>query len=266
MPKLEHVTGTVEYQEGGLPKALQSLNERLPELKKQIRIASMKRAKETISESASADDVIIDMVGTISSLDKAAHGLVKRLRDGYALYDPELEHSIKDHEMFANKVLERPERSKGMGGNLAQEDIDALLDLAATVQSLYAQRERIKEYLDKRMKDIAPNTTYVAGAMIGAQLIALAKSLRRLAMMPAGTVQLLGAETALFRHLRNRNARPPKHGIIFNHPLLQKAPFKRRGKVATTLADQISIAARVDFFKGEFVGDTLRKKVEEVAK
>ena len=116
------------------------------------------------------------------------------------------------------------------------------------------------------MKEIAPNLTHVAGAMIGAQLLSLGKSLKRLAMMPAGTIQLLGAETALFRHLRNRNARSPKHGIIFNHEILQRAPFNKRGKVAVTLADQIIIAVRVDYFKGDFVGDKLRKKVEEVVK
>jgi nucleolar protein 56 len=82
-------------------------------------------------------------------------------------------------------------------------------------------------------------------------------------MTPATTIQMLGAERALFRHLRNKNIPPPKHGHIINHPLLAKAASKDKGKVARALADKICIASRIDYFKGEFLGDKLRKDLED---
>jgi len=78
--------------------------------------------------------------------------------------------------------------------------------------------------------------------------------------MRAGTVQLLGAERALFRHLRNKKARPPKHGLIINHPVVARSHDK--GKAARALADKLAIAAKVDYFKGQFVGDQLRAQLE----
>ncbi|HII72111.1 TPA: C/D box methylation guide ribonucleoprotein complex aNOP56 subunit, partial [Candidatus Woesearchaeota archaeon] len=84
----------------------------------------------------------------------------------------------------------------------------------------------------------------------------------KMALMPASTIQLLGAEKALFRHMTT-GAKPPKFGVIINHPLVTKAKKPDKGKVARTMADKISLAAKIDFFKGEFKGDDLRKELEE---
>jgi nucleolar protein 56 len=99
------------------------------------------------------------------------------------------------------------------------------------------------------MKRIAPNVTDVAGATIGARLMAKAGGLDRLAVLPASTIQILGAEKALFRALRT-GARPPKHGILFQHQEVHLAPKWQRGKIARTLANKIAIAARVDYYRG----------------
>jgi nucleolar protein 56 len=153
-----------------------------------------------------------------------------------------------------------------MGGQFAEPDLGTVNAQATFVNSLYLQRDALLEYLELIMQQHTPNIKTVAGPTIGAKLLAMAGSLERLSRMPSSTIQLLGAETALFRHLRNNKARPPKHGIIFNHVLLQRAPKPMRGKVARALADKISIASKVDYFKGEFIGDTLYKQVEERAK
>jgi len=84
-------------------------------------------------------------------------------------------------------------------------------------------------------------------------------------MMPSSTIQMLGAEKALFRHLRT-GAKPPKHGIILQHPLVASAKKANRGKYSRSLADKISIAVKADYFKGKFIGDKLKKELEEKLK
>jgi nucleolar protein 56 len=106
----------------------------------------------------------------------------------------------------------------------------------------------------------------VAGATIGARLIAKAGGLDRLARLPASTVQVLGAEKALFRALRT-GARPPKHGILFQHDAVHTAPKWQRGKIARALANKIAIAARIDFYRGTKEGGltaTLEKRLDEI--
>jgi nucleolar protein 56 len=102
----------------------------------------------------------------------------------------------------------------------------------------------------------------LTGINIGAKMIAKAGSIEKMAFMPASTIQLLGAEEALFRHIKT-GARPPKYGILLQHILVAKAKRPDKGKVAKALADKISIAIKVDFFKGEFIGDRLKRDLEK---
>jgi nucleolar protein 56 len=221
-----------------------------------------------IRASVTPDAMITNASNHIDEIDKVVNVLAKRLREWYALHDPELEHAYQDHRAFVEAVLKRTTtRSEDtMGAALTPADIDALLGQARAVQALFVQRDTLIAYLDTTMHEHTPNIHRVAGATIGAKLLALAGGLQRMARMPASTIQLLGAETALFRHLRNKKARPPKHGVIFNHLLLQRSPKALRGKVARTLADKLSIAAKLDYFKGEFLGDTLYAQVEAKTK
>ena len=112
------------------------------------------------------------------------------------------------------------------------------------------------------MDELCPNTKAVCGVLTGAKLIEHAGSLKRLSEMPASTIQILGAEKALFRHMKT-GAKPPRHGIIVHHPLIAKAPEKIHGKIARALADKISIASKVDYFQGKFIGDKLKKELED---
>jgi nucleolar protein 56 len=114
------------------------------------------------------------------------------------------------------------------------------------------------------MKTNCPNLNELAGTLIGAKLISIAGSLRKLAMFPASTVQLLGAEKALFRHMKNKKRYlPPKYGVLHEHKYIQQNPKKYHGKIARLLADKIAIAVKIDYFKGDFKGDKLKKQVEE---
>ena len=116
--------------------------------------------------------------------------------------------------------------------------------------------------MDSVMEEVAPNTRAIGGSLLGARLLALAGGLLNLAKLPASTIQVLGAEKALFRSLKTK-ARPPKHGIIFQHPLIHDAKRWQRGKIARALAGKLAIAARVDAFNGEYMGDRLKADLEK---
>ena len=112
------------------------------------------------------------------------------------------------------------------------------------------------------MKDVTPNMSSLIGPTLSAKLISIAGSLDHLAKMPASTLQVLGAEKALFRALKT-GARPPKHGIIFQYAAIHQAPRWQRGKIARALSGKLSIAARIDAFKGEFRGEALKRGLEK---
>jgi len=130
-------------------------------------------------------------------------------------------------------------------------------------------RRELTDYISTVMKEVAPNITALVGPLLGARLISLAGSLESLARLPASTIQVLGAEKALFRALRT-GGKPPKHGVIFQYPDIHRSPRWQRGKIARALAAKLAIAAKVDAFTGRFIGDKLReelrRRIEEIKK
>ena len=123
------------------------------------------------------------------------------------------------------------------------------------------EMKKLEKQIESDMNRIAPNTSKIVGPLIGARLIALSGGIERFATMPASTVQLLGAEKALFRY-KKEGGKPPKHGVIFQHPLINKAPRKDRGKIARILATKISIAAKADVFTKKDISDILKNDLE----
>ena len=112
------------------------------------------------------------------------------------------------------------------------------------------------------MGEYCPNLKELAGSTIGAKLLEHTGSLKRLVMMPASTIQILGAEKALFRHIKT-GARPPKFGLIHDHQFIQSAKRNEQGKRARALADKLSLAVKMDYFKGEFIAKRLKTELEE---
>ena len=149
-----------------------------------------------------------------------------------------------------------------MGADIIEDDLAQIQYMCTGVLDLYRLRQNLENYVEDVMDEVAPNTKAVAGSLLGGRLIALAGGLMNLAKLPASTMQILGAEKALFRSLKTKAA-PPKHGIIFQHPLIHDAKRWQRGKIARALAGKITIAARVDAFKGEFAGDSLNADLEK---
>ncbi len=237
---------------------------------KQLREVTIAIARKKIKHSMKRETFIIQTINNILELDKVTNVLVKRLREWYSYYFPELSEGIQSHDKFT-ELLQQKDRSalmkerkisETMGGEARKEDLDEMKRLAKRVEELYKLRKEHEIYLEKIMKEECPNITAIAGSLIAAKLLAIAGSLQKLANFPASTVQLLGAEKALFRHLRS-GSRVPKHGVIVEHQLIVKASKNNKGKAARILADKLSIAAKVDYFKGEFVGEKLKKQVED---
>ena len=124
------------------------------------------------------------------------------------------------------------------------------------------EMKRLEKQIEIDMMKTAPNISKIIGTLISARLISLAGGIERLATRPASTIQLLGAEKALFR-FKKEGGNPPKHGVIFQHPLINKAPRMDRGKIARALAAKIAIATKADVFTKRDISDDLKKDLEK---
>src|SRR5437899_5528460 len=133
--------------------------------------------------------------------------------------------------------------------------------LAGLAKLVGDQRKAIEAYVERSARELAPNVSAIAGPILAARLVSLAGGVEDLARAPSGTVQLLGAERALFRHLRT-GSRPPKHGVLFQHPWVHGAPPWQRGAIARAFAAKISLAARADAYTKRTIGPELLKDLE----
>lgn len=233
---------------------------------------NLQLTKDGIKNSVNKDTLVIQAINSAGELDKSINLLAKRLREWYGFYNPESSVSIQSHERFVEEALEKGKNEllkelkisldDSIGADLEQEDIEPIRSLAHQIYDMYQLRKGMLDYISALLDSLCPNTKAVCGVVIAAKLIKHAGSLKRLSEMPASTIQVLGAENALFRHLRT-GAKPPRHGIIANHPLIARAPDKMHGRIARALADKISIASKVDYFQGKFIGDKLANELEE---
>ena len=255
-----------------------------------IREVALKVAKEKLKETSARLDLhIIQSINALEELDKIINLMGMRVKEWYSLHFPELKNIISDLKTYCKlietigsregnfeefaislglskaKALAIEKSSKeSKGGDISLEHLKLIKALASETLKLIDIREDLAESIEKTMRRIAPNLTSLAGALVGARLIAKAGGLDKLARLPASTIQVLGAEKALFRALKTRS-KPPKHGVIFQHPLIHSSPKKLRGKMARALATKLAIAARLDYFKGE-KDDRLKKDLEERVK
>lgn len=238
-------------------------------------------------EQQTRDKLIIQTIDSIDELDKITNILVSRLNEWYGLYFPELYKILNDNELFSkilSKICLKGEMNEqnlkefmlsedklkriidaskhSIGGEFPEEDLYQIKEIAKLVRSLYERRKALEKYLDQLMEEIAPNINAITGPTIGARLIAKAGGLKRLAELPASTIQVLGAEKALFKHLKF-GAKPPKHGILFQHPLVHSAQKWNRGKIARLLANKIAMASKLDFYGQKSIAESLKKEIEE---
>jgi nucleolar protein 56 len=238
--------------------------------------AALLRVRKQLALShAETDRVLAQEVRAIDDLVRSANLMVERLREWYALHAPEATRLVTDAETLAKLVAEKGDRAavmaaldlagqaeSSLGSDLDPADLAVLRSFAAALAAIHASWHALEERVQALMATVAPNVASVVGPIIGARMIALSGGLNRLATWPAGTVQLLGAETALFRHIKE-GTKPPKHGILFQHPSVHQAPPWQRGPVARILSLAAAKAAKADAFTKNDLRPLLAAEVKE---
>ena len=236
---------------------------------------SIEYSKQQIRDVSGQEDLqIIEGINSLDELDKAINILMARINEWYGLHFPELENLVKDSNEYFKFVSLGLNRSSitekdlvsfsfsekkldaifsaaqdSKGGEINSKDLSIISILSENVINLVKVRDKMLNYINDLMNNVAPNLSAIAGPTIGARLIAKSGGLMKLAKLPSSTIQVLGAEKALFRSLKS-GSRPPKHGIIFQHDKVHSSPKWQRGKIARSLASKIAIAARIDAFRG----------------
>lgn len=244
------------------------------EVYQQLAIAKMKEA------SKSEDKHLIQAINSIDEIDESISKLIERIREWYALYFPEMD-VIKNNETYVRLIAENKTKEKIIEAKpdvflidsdydeeINQSDLDIMNNYANSIYELQKSRKSIENYIEDKMESLAPNLKLLVGASLGAKLISHAGGLKRLATYPSSTVQIMGAEKALFRHLKNGD-RPPKYGLIYQHPQIRGAKWWNRGKIARMLASKISLACRKDIFTKDFdsnIYDEFIEKAEQIEK
>lgn len=238
------------------------------------------------------DKPIINTIALLDNLDKNINTFAMRVREWYAWHFPELTKIVTDNIAYAkvsrvirvrdswdgdmealteacgseevsNEIVKSMKMS--MGQDIVEMDMKNIDHFASEVIKLAAMRKSLHEYLKTKMDLVAPNLSALIGEIIGARLISHAGSLTNLAKYPASTVQILGAEKALFRALKTKG-NTPKYGLIFHSTFIGRAQQKNKGRISRYLANKCSMASRIDCFSDEATtvfGEKLKDQVEE---
>ncbi|MBN1160226.1 MAG: NOP58 family protein [Candidatus Diapherotrites archaeon] len=252
----------------------------------ELRRKALAATKEKVKAAYTGkDSLIVQTVNAIDDLEKISNSLAMRAREWYSLYFPELDRAVPDHFTYMTLVTILRTRDKfkadaikklteidpkkiesltinSMGADLSEKDLKPILDYCSKTKEALEEKAGLESYLETLMNEAAKNLYTVAGAKLGGKLIAHTGSLRRLALMPSSTIQIIGAEKALFKHIKT-GKKGPKHGLIFQSPYISSEKKEVRGKIARAVAAKISMAAKEDFFKGKFIGDQLVKDLEK---
>ena len=170
---------------------------------------------------------------------------------------------LNDDSGLAQRVIDNAKIS--MGQDISEQDMDNVITFAQRVVNLYEYRQQLYKYLTDKMHTVAPNLSTLIGEVVGARLISHAGSLTNLSKQAASTVQILGAEKALFRALKTKG-NTPKYGLIYHSSFIGKASAKNKGRISRYLANKCSIASRIDNYSEEpttAFGEILKKQVED---
>lgn len=239
------------------------------------------------------DNMVKQAVFLFDQLDKDINKMSMRAKEWYGGHFPELARLVDDNIVFCRLIILIKSRSSlsdeslpaleeitkdgakakeildtsriSMGFDLSEIDMQNIERFATRVVQLAEYRENLRTYLTTKMNSVAPNLTSLVGILVGARLISHAGSLTNLAKFPASTVQILGAEKALFRALKTKS-NTPKYGLIFHSSFVGKAAAKNKGRISRYLANKCSMACRIDSFgeaPTQVYGDMLHEQVEE---
>jgi len=258
-----------------------------------LRSFALELSSSKVTEVSGSPDLhIIQAINSLDEIDKISNSLSSRLREWYGLHFPELDNVIDSingysqivlagkREELTKQVFEEagfPESKvemlsllskKSRGGDISKDNLAIVQSIAKQILDFHELRKQLENHIEKQMTEIAPNVSAILGPAVGARILGRAGSLKKLASMPASTIQVLGAEKALFRSLKT-GSQPPKHGLLFQHALVHAAPRWQRGKIARAIAAKAAIASRVDVYGGglnETLLEKLNVRVDEIAK
>ena len=270
----EHLRSNIDnvFEEIGFSKS----QDEITQIYEKLAIHKIKKSSQE------ADKLLIQAINSVDDIDESISKLVERIRDWYTIYFPEMD-TISNNETYIKLIAESENREdilenfmehfseeieESTGAGIEEEDLMMLKSFAESIYSLQKSRKELETYIDSKMEAIAPNLRDLLGSTLGAKLIAHIGSIKRLATYPASVIQIMGAEKAIFRHLKT-GERPPKHGLIFQHPSVRGAKWWNRGKIARNLALKITLAVRKDVFSGEYdpsIAEDYLKKVEQIEK
>jgi len=239
-----------------------------------LREFALQLSSARVTEVSQSPDLhIIQSIKALDEIDVMINGLSSRLREWYGLHFPEMDNIIDSINGYAQIVMagkrqdlsktvyedagfQEPKvemlsvvQEKSKGGDISNENLIIVQSIAKQILEMFEIRKGIESHVEAEMNKVAPNVTAILGAAVGARILSKAGSLKKMATMPASTIQILGAEKALFRALKT-GTQPPKHGILFQHAVVHAAPRWQRGKMARAIASKAAIAARVDVYGG----------------
>jgi nucleolar protein 56 len=243
----------------------------------------LRQMREKVRGMFSRDMLVVRSESTVKDIERAANLLYERIEEWYIVYFPELK--LPDRVKYCKLILaidkERMGESKkaimdllgdkgnevadklasSSGADLMEKDLATLMMVANQILSLEELKEEVERYTEIVVREVAPNLSEVGGPRIASKLIAHVGGIQRLARLPASTIQVLGAEKALFKHLR-KGTKPPKHGIIFQHTSVHSSPKEYRGKLARAIASKLSIAAKMDAYGKRFIGKEMKAALD----
>lgn len=258
---------------------------------RELRSRLVKQNRSAVSQGLSGPDThVVRAVQTMKNVESLFNLLYEQTIEWYSLHFPELKQAVRDPSVQLSMVIRMGSRKdfsaeglqhffsdetsvsrvvgmveRSSGGDISPSSLKAIQGVARVALQLKEEQRSLQDFVSRQIIELAPNLSSLGTPLIAAQLLGKAGSLKRLAEMPASTIQVLGSEEALFSHIKNKT-RPPKHGFIFNHPYIKTLPKHARGRMARTLSGKLAICIRMDVFGKDRIADAYKPALEALSK
>ena len=240
--------------------------------KEEIRDRAIHRTRKKLKEGVDRDKHVVQAIKMLDQLKSNTEDQVSRFREWYKMHFPEFVEEIKDDEHLVkllSKEINKEEMSSfremaenSTGQKLPPQEQQILEKTLQNIKQNKKQEEELRTYIETTIQEEMPNLSAVLGPLLTSKIIGYAGSLEDLAKQPSSTIQMLGAEKALFRYLKGEGT-PPKHGVIFEHDKVNSLPEDKRGKMARFIANKAALAARLDQYGDKNKGEEYRKAIQD---
>lgn len=251
-----------------------------------LRERMIKKAKEGIRSAYTNEEyALIQAINAYLETNKSYNLAFERLSEWYGIYFPEVKVSnaktLADlaivlnsrdgiSEESINSIIKDEQKSASIykkatstiGREMNAEEKKAVMGFVKLSNQMYDTLLELESYIKTTSTSLMPNATYLTDEKIAAELLSKAGSLERLAAMPASTIQLLGAEKSLFKHIKF-GSKPPKYGVLFKLAEVSNGPRDKRGRIARVYATKICIALKADFYTKNFIAEKLKQDLEK---